>query len=556
MNIKKKIINNIVFISLLSIIITTGCIIWQSERLGKEILFSIAKDRLTNLRYFKTLQIESYFNHLMDNLFVLSTNQQIIDSLQDFSKAFPKYLSESHGLDAGYKSEVINNYLDAYAEKYKYYNVGRTIDVNKILNLISENSFAIQYKYIFENPYSLLNKDQLDTVNDGTKYSLIHSKYHQSLRAFKRQFGFDDIFLVDAKTGYIVYTVNKEIDFTTSLLNGPYAQSGVGEVFKSIMNNNKANFIAVADFAPYLVSYDNQAAFIGTAVLDNNGNKIGAVIAQLSINDLNNIMTNGAQWENIGLGKTVNAVIVGSDYKLRTNNRFFLENPNQFLDELKQAGTSQNVVDLIKVKNSIVGILKTDTLAVRKAFTGADGFTDYVDYRKISVLGSFAPIKISGLNWVIVVKMNKDEAFKWIQVLNKEIISSSTFIVIIISIFAIILGIITANGIMQYIYKITAEINDIAQSRDLTKRLKVLENSEFTVMINAFNNFIANLQITLKNIVDSSARTKVKINNKFSQDEEDEYEVKQDIFDLNEQINQLSNEFKIIEDENERTKYW
>ena len=267
-------------------------------------------------------------------------------------------------------------------------------------------------------------------------------------------------------------------------------------------------------------------------------------------------MTNGEQWENIGLGKTVNAVIVGSDYKLRTNNRFFLENPNQFLDELKQTGTPQNVIDLIKVKNSIIGILKTDTLAVRKAFTGADGFTDYVDYRKISVLGSFAPLKISGLNWVIVVKMNKDEAFKWIQVLNKEIISSSTFIVIIISIFAIILGIITANGIMQYIYKITAEINDIAQSRDLTKRLKVLENSEFTVMINAFNNFIANLQITLKNIVDSSAKTKVKINNKFSQDEEDEYEVKQDIFDLNEQINQLSNEFKIIEDENERTKYW
>ena len=211
----------------------------------------------------------------MDNLFVLSTNEHIINSLQDFSKSFPRYLSESRGLDLGYKSEVINNYLDAYAENYKYYNIGRTIDVNKILNLISENSFAIQYKYIFDNPYNLLNKDQLDTVNDGTKYSLVHSKYHPSLRAFKRQFGFYDIFLVDVKTGDIVYTVNKEIDFTTSLINGPYAQSGLGQVFKSVMNNNKTNFIAVADFAPYLVYYDNQAAFIGTAVLDNNGNKIG-----------------------------------------------------------------------------------------------------------------------------------------------------------------------------------------------------------------------------------------------------------------------------------------
>lgn len=556
MNIKKKIIISTVFISCFSIAISMTCIIWQSEKIGKELLFSIEKDRLTSIRYFKTLQVESYFDHLMENISILATNQQLVNALQDFSKTFSKYLSESVGLTAGYKTQVIDNYIDAYAEKYKYYNIGKIIDAKKMLNLISENSFALQYKYIFENPYNLSNKDQLDTVNDATKYSLIHAKYHQSLRTFKQQFGFHDIFLVDGKTGDIVYTVNKEIDFTTSLVNGPYAQSGVGEVFRSLMGSNKSNFIAVADFAPYLAFYDNQAAFIGTAVFDDAGNKIGAVIAQLSVNNLNDIMTNGDQWEKIGLGKTVNTVIVGPDYKLRTSNRFFLENPKQFLEELKKSGTNQDTIDLIKVKNSIIGVLKTDTLAVRQAFAGVDGFVDYIDYRKIPVVSSFAPLKIPGLNWVIIVKMNKNEALNWITILNEKILSNGISIAVLVAMIAILLGIITAGSIVKAIYKITDEINNITQTKDLTKRLKVLENSEFTIMINAFNNFIANLQYTLKNLVDSSAKTQAKINNKLQDDDEEHQEVKQDIFDLNDQINDLSNEFKIIEDQNERSKYW
>lgn len=555
MNIRKKIIISTVFISWFSILVSIGCIIWQSEKIGKDLLLSIEKDRLTSIRYFKTLQVESYFDHLMEDIAILATNQQLVRALQDFSKTFSKYLPESTGLVAGYKPQVIDSYINAYNEQYKYYNVGKIIDAKKMLNLISENSFALQYKYIFENPYDLSNKDQLNTVNDGTRYSVMHSKYHQSLRTFKQQFGFFDIFLVDAKTGDIVYTVNKEIDFTTSLINGPYAQSGVGEVFKSVMGTNKANFIAVADFAPYLASYDNQAAFIGTAVFDDLGNKIGVMIAQLSVNNLNNIMTNGDQWAKIGLGKTVNTVIVGADYKLRTNNRFFLENAQYFLDELKNSGTDQNIIDLIKVKNSLVGVLKTDTVAVRQAFSGLEGFVDYIDYRKIPVVSSFAPLKIPGLNWVIIVKMNKDEALGWIKILNQKILANGTSIAVLAGIIAIFLGIITASSIVKIIYKITDEINNITQAKDLTKRLKILDNSEFTIMINAFNNFIANLQYTLKNLVDSSAKTHAKINNQL-QDSEAEQEIKQDVLNLNDQINDLSNEFKIIEDQNERSKYW
>ena len=42
-----------------------------------------------------------------------------------------------------------------------------------------------------------------------------------------------DIFLVEPDTGHIVYSVFKEVDFATSLLTGPYAETNFAEVFRA-----------------------------------------------------------------------------------------------------------------------------------------------------------------------------------------------------------------------------------------------------------------------------------------------------------------------------------
>ncbi len=60
-------------------------------------------------------------------------------------------------------------------------------------------------------------------MNDGSNYSKFHAVYHDHLHELKNLFGMEDIFLVDPLTGYIVYTEAKGLDFTTSLIDGPYA---------------------------------------------------------------------------------------------------------------------------------------------------------------------------------------------------------------------------------------------------------------------------------------------------------------------------------------------
>jgi len=549
MKIKRKIIINAIVISWFSIIVAGSLMLWRSEKLGAEFLFDTERERLTSVRYFKSQQVVKYFKDLADYIVILANNQTTVSALQGFSKTFPKYLSEATPLSSGYKSQVINQYLGDFVEKYKYYNIGKTVDVPKILNLISEEGFALQYRYIFDNPYPLSEKDQLNTVEDGSKYSLMHAKYHQAMVELKRQFGFYDLFLIDQK-GNIVYTVDKEVDFTTSLVNGPYATSNLSEVFRQVMASDKPRFIAIADFAPYLASYDEQAAFIGTAVFDDMGNKLGVLVGQLSVDILNGIMAyDGIKLDKIGLGKSVNSIIVGPDYKLRTDNRYFLENKQSFLEALKNSKTDQNIIDLIKVKNSCIGILSINTLSVKQAFAGKDGLEDYIDYREIPVMGSFAPLPIPGLNWVIVTKIDKAEAFYGIKMLKEKILYDGMNIAIFIAIVAVLLGVVTASSIVKSIYKITDELNDIAQSRDLTKRLLVPKNSEFTVMVNAVNNFIASVQQAFKNIQDT-------VVSKLQKPNLESASIKKDVFDLVDQINDLSKEFKIIEDQNDRIKYW
>ncbi len=52
------------------------------------------------------------------------------------------------------------------------------------------------------------------------------------ISSFRQRFGYYDIFLVDAQSGDIVYTVFKELDFSTSLKDGPYSKTNIGRCYQ------------------------------------------------------------------------------------------------------------------------------------------------------------------------------------------------------------------------------------------------------------------------------------------------------------------------------------
>ena len=150
----------------------------------------------------------------------------------------------------------------------------------------------------------------LNETKDGSDYSKVHARYHPILRNFLEKFGYYDIFLIDAGTGDMIYSVFKEVDFATNLLNGLYSTTNFGKVVKDAVASKDQNFVKLIDFEPYDPSYHAPASFIASVVYDGD-EKIGILVFQMPINKINQILTGNNKWREDGLGETGETFIVG-----------------------------------------------------------------------------------------------------------------------------------------------------------------------------------------------------------------------------------------------------
>ena len=80
-------------------------------------------------------------------------------------------------------------------------------------------------------------------------------------------------------------------------------------------------------------------AFMAAPVIDQ-GVVIGVLIAQLSIDEIDNVVTGDRRWRQEGFGATGEAYLVGSDYFVRSGPRAFYENRDLYFAELKGGGES------------------------------------------------------------------------------------------------------------------------------------------------------------------------------------------------------------------------
>jgi methyl-accepting chemotaxis protein len=248
------------------------------------------------------------------------------------------------------RNAVAKYYKNEFAKEYSNLNSGNTIDVMSLLKQLDDQSIALQYHYIQKNPNPPGNKHKLVDAKDGSRYSRIHNQYHPPFRQFVEEFEYYDIFLVDAESGDIMYSAYKELDFTTSLIDGPYANTGIGEAFRAV-NKLDANDVALVDFSPYAPSYEGAASFIASPIFEGS-ECIGVMIFQMPIGRINTIMTSAEKWKDIGLGDSGETYLIGSDFKARSMSRFLIEDKKGFLELMKQVGVDSSTLAAMDAKET------------------------------------------------------------------------------------------------------------------------------------------------------------------------------------------------------------
>jgi len=464
-----------------------------------------AKERLVAIRDITRGRIEDYFGTIHKQVKTFSNDRMVIDAMHMFKQGFNSYKHETSSNIGNNRSELSRYYSQDYSAEYQKRNNGQQPDTSSWLSKLDDDSIALQYKFIQTNPNPLGSKDKLNDLGDASNYNEAHKKFHPVLRDYLQEFGYYDIFLVDSKSGDIVYSVFKELDYTTSLKTGPYANTGIGKVFREANQASSANFVAITDFSAYPPSYQDPASFIASPIFEQ-GKKIGVLIFQMPIDNINNIMTYNGKWSERGLGQSGESYLVAADHTVRSMSRFLIEDKKGYLQALRDGGIATQTIDSIATKNTSISLQPVNTPGSDKALSGSAGFDIYPDYRDVPVLSAYAPVAIDGLNWAILSEIDEAEAFAPAEALANSILTLSLTTTAVLVALGLGIGIWFSGSVTRPIIKLSDTLQDIEKNSDLTQRVHIQSNDEIGMAANSLNEMLEKFHAGMQQVSSATAQ--------------------------------------------------
>lgn len=536
MKIKNKLIIGAAMMASVPAVI--GCFIIGSIALssGKSSLESQAESKLTIVRDLTGENIKEYLHTIHNQILTFSNDYMIMNAMSEFSEGFRNYAIEVPDFyQPSMRDEVISYYKNDFGRVFQEKNNGKSPNVNDMTRTLDSTAIALQYAYIANNENPLGSKDALMTSDVVSAYNRSHKKYHSHIRDFLMRFEYYDIFLVDPDSGKIVYSVYKELDYATSLYDGPYANSGIGETFKLANAKSNRDAVVFTDFKPYLPSYDAPASFIASPIFNDDNEKIGILIFQMPIDKINAVMTHHANWEKSGLGLSGETYLVAQDFTMRSMSRLMIEDKTEYLKLLADTGTSSDVINNIRDKDTNIGLQSIKTKGTQAALSGETGFDKFLDYRNVPVLSSYKSVEFEGVTWAIMSEIAEKEAFQSITALSRTVYFALISTVVIAVIFGLLVGVRFALSIINPINNTVSMIKNIAQDGgDLTRRLDENNKDElgelgqwFNLFMQKLQHMISELNTSVDTLASSSVQlstlaeeTKDNVNNQFSQTEQ------------------------------------
>jgi len=202
--------------------------------------------------------------HQQIRLFLQQTNKQLITlaqstmsqiSAQAFAITFHSYLREREPLTESSTQQLMD-----------YYDSQQTTVKN-----LDRFGQALHLDFIVNNTHQEARQDLIESQVD-TSFSRAHSLYHPIFRNYVNQFHLSELYLMDAKTGHVIYSVNKASDFASPLLSPELNTSPLAINFKHALRLQKGQSL-FSEFSQY---ENEHSGFMSTPIY--NDEKISAVL--------------------------------------------------------------------------------------------------------------------------------------------------------------------------------------------------------------------------------------------------------------------------------------
>jgi methyl-accepting chemotaxis protein len=450
-------------------------------------------EKLTAIRDVKSTAIETYFTTISNQIASYAENLMTVEAMAAFDEAFAALEFDGATVAAAtgnIETYLRTEFLPRIPER------SRPADTAvPMLVPARPVSRVLQDRYLASNPNPVGEKDALSSAGLD-RYDELHGRYHPVIRAFLQRFEYYDIFLVEPDDGIIVYSVFKETDYVTSLTEGPYRDTGIAAAFRAARDTGRPGSTHLIDFASYLPSYGAPASFISSPIY-RDGELIGVLIFQMPVGRINAVMTNDQNWQDQGLGITGESYLVGADRRLRTESRFFLEQPDDFIATISAQDAFTTAAAQIEAFGTTILNLPIETTAVTAALRGETGAQIVTDYRGEAVLSSYRPLSVPGVNWALISEIDTAEAFAAITTIRRL----SVAIAVAVTLILVAIVLIIARSITRPLAATSAMLAAIAEGEgDLTTHLDDRARDELGVLARYFNAFVDKLNTIVSRI--------------------------------------------------------
>ncbi|PTX91935.1 hypothetical protein DB346_23550 [Verrucomicrobia bacterium LW23] len=517
-------------------VIVTVVAVFVSYYSAQSAIGSASFDQLSSVRVLLKDSVENYFTHVRNDLATQAQSMTTIAALEQFTAARRNLTQDLSGqgftLDDT-RMRPIREKLRAYYNNVLLENLKRAGQVPGSADsylIRGDDGMVLQYIYTVANPATVGSKDEsslalnirsypeagdseLRFAISGTTYVQTHDRFHPMFQDIRRRMGYYDIFLVDEQ-GNVVYTNMKELDFQGNLLDGGSdANTGLGIAYRASrtagLDSKAADRLRLTDMAPYAKSYNAPAMFAAAPVYSS-GKRIGAIIVQLPVDYINNLVTFLGREKDIKLGGSGEAYLVGQDGKLRTNSR----NPKAPGKAIRHymSADGRTVVD------TSIGAQEVNTRATSSALAGQSGDDVYANYLNQQVLGSWAPISIaiastasSGnrevpLQWSLLVEKAQSEAYSPVYQATLYIAAAGLAIVLVV----VIIASVISQRIAAPIVALREAMHRVTQG-DESARAPVFEKDEIGDLATSFNELVTERNAVKDKIADENKRLQANI---------------------------------------------
>ncbi|MBB3157497.1 class 3 adenylate cyclase [Microbacterium proteolyticum] len=448
---------------------------------GRESLRAEVVDKLTAMRELRTGEITALLGEVQREAALASNNASARGASVALNAGWEE-LAQSP-LTAAQDAELTGYYSDTFLPRLE----NLTGEDYGDRAFVPESSEGRTAQYLFTRQDGAADRPAADP-GDGSTYTRAYLDADAYFSDLVQTVGYTDV-VVTNLDGDVVYTAAGGVDLGSNLSEGPFRESRLAQGIRDVVADNSVDAVVTTDIEEWTPALGFPVMWVVSPIGDDDG-ITGTIALQVPIQWINDVMTGYGKWQQQGFGTTGETYLAGADRLMRSTSRHLVETPDTYADAVIADGTTAETADRVTTAGGTVLLQPVRGTAVDDAIAGRTGTAISTEYIDGESLAAYAPLEVDGLDWVIVARMDADEAFAPVTDFARTLLVSTLALMLLVSILSLLLS----QSFTRPIRRLATAVRRVSDG-DYDTRVPDHGNDEFADLARSFNDMAAGLRV-------------------------------------------------------------